>query len=131
MRQIHLWVGTYIQDGSQWFNAAFGFTPSGGAHQYRKINLATHERGTISPGSDLPVFELQVPEGILKVGVQICREIRYPEQWGWLAQQGAQAILHLNNAVGDHPLPTGLAQPPDQPRGLESALCDQRQQCRA
>jgi len=100
-RQFHLWVGTCIPDGSQWFNAALGFTPSGGAHQYRKINLANHERGAISPGSDLPVFDLEMPEGILKVGVQICREIRYPEQWGWLARQGAQVILHLNNAVGD------------------------------
>jgi predicted amidohydrolase/predicted RNA methylase len=100
-RQIHLWVGAFIPDGSQWFNAAFGFTPSGGAHQYRKINLANHERGVISPGSDLPVFELKMPDGILKVGLQICREIRYPEQWGWLARRGAQVILHLNNAVDD------------------------------
>jgi predicted amidohydrolase len=100
-RGIYLWVGTCILDGSQWFNAALGFTPNGGAYQYRKINLATHERGILSPGSDLPVFELEVPDGIIKVGVQICREIRYPEQWGWLARQGAQVIFHLNNAVND------------------------------
>jgi predicted amidohydrolase len=100
-RGIYLWVGTCILDGSQWFNAALGFTPNGGAHQYRKINLATHERGTIIPGSELPVFELELPDGIMKVGVQICREIRYPEQWGWLARQGAQVIFHLNNAVND------------------------------
>lgn len=100
-RGIHLWVGTLIQDGSEWYNAAIGFTPSGGAFQYRKINLAHHERGIITPGSDLPVFELEMSDGIVKVGVQICRELRYPEQWGWLAQQGAQVIIHLNNAVKD------------------------------
>jgi predicted amidohydrolase len=33
--------------------------------------------------------------------VQICRELRFPEQWGWLARQGAQVILHLNNAIGN------------------------------
>jgi len=99
---VHLWVGTLILEGNQWYNAAFGFTPSGGAFQYRKINLATHERGLLTPGADLPVFELEMADRILKVGVQICREVRYPEQWGWLARQGAQVLLHLNNAVG-HP----------------------------
>ena len=99
--KLHLWIGTYIKDASQWFNAAYGFTPNGGAHQYRKVNLATHERKMISPGSDLPVFDLEVDGGSLKIGVQICREIRFPEQWGWLARQGVQLFLHLNNAVND------------------------------
>jgi hypothetical protein len=53
----------------------------------------------LSPGADLPVFELETPGSTLKVGVQICREIRFPEQWGWLARQGAQVFLHINNAV--------------------------------
>jgi predicted amidohydrolase len=100
-RGIHLWVGSLIRDGNEWYNAALGFTPNGGAFQYRKINLAHHERGILTPGSDLPIFELEIPDGIVKVGVQICRELRYPEQWGWLARLGAQVILHLNNAVKD------------------------------
>ena len=100
-RGIHLWVGSLIRDGMAWYNAAFGFTPSGGAFQYRKINLAHHERGILTPGSDLPVFELEMPGGVVKVGVQICRELRYPEQWGWLARQGVQVFLHLNNAVNN------------------------------
>jgi len=98
---IHLWVGSLIPADGFWFNAALGFTPTGGAYQYRKINLANHERGVITPGSDLPVFDLLLDEGPLTVGAQICREIRYPEQWGWLARQGAQVLLHLNNAVND------------------------------
>jgi len=100
-RGIYLWVGSLLPDGEQWFNAALGFTPGGGAYQYRKINLATHERGVLSPGADLPVFELETPGGSVNVGVQICREIRFPEQWGWLARQGAQVFLHLNNAVNE------------------------------
>ena len=100
-RKIHLWVGSCIQEFGNWFNSAIGFTPAGIIHRYAKINLANHERGVITPGSDLPVFELINPNGIVKVGVQICREIRYPEQWGWLARQGAQVILHLNNAIND------------------------------
>jgi predicted amidohydrolase/precorrin-6B methylase 2 len=105
-RGIHLWVGSYYREQGLWFNAAFGFTPNGGAHQYRKVNLATTERGVITPGSGLPVFELETVAGVVKVGVQICREIRYPEQWGWLARQGAEVFLHLNNATdNEHQLP--------------------------
>jgi len=47
------------------------------------------------------VFELNTPEGKIRAGIQICRELRFPEQWGWLARGGAQIILHLNNAIGD------------------------------
>jgi len=98
---IHIWVGSCMFDGDRWTNAALGFTPVGGLYKYHKINLAEHERGTISAGADLPVFELAIPEGILKVGIQICREIRFAEQWSWLARQGAQLLIHINNAVND------------------------------
>ena len=134
-RKIHLWVGACIHIAGQWFNAAYGFSPDGKPQVYHKINLATHERGFLTAGSDLPVFELTTagaspsPEprapraasaqggvGVggtgaspspwgtanLQVGVQICRELRFPEQWGWLARRGAQIFLHLNNAI-DNP----------------------------
>jgi predicted amidohydrolase len=35
------------------------------------------------------------------VGIQMCRELRFPEQWASLARSGAQVILHLNNANGE------------------------------
>ena len=98
-KDTHMWVGSYVHEGEQWYNIALGFTPNGRIHRYRKINLAEHERSTISPGDDLPVFKLSTPEGELKIGVQICREIRFPEQWGWLARKGAQVIIHINNAT--------------------------------
>lgn len=98
-RKLNLWVGTVIPEGESWFNAAYGFTPQGETHIYRKTNLAHHERGFIIPGNELPVFTLNTPRGYFKAGVQICREIRYPEQWGLLARRGAQIILHLNNAI--------------------------------
>ena len=67
---------------------------------YRKLNLANHERGILTAGHELSVFDLYTTEGAVPVGVQICRELRFPEQWLWLARQGAQFFLHLNNAVG-------------------------------
>jgi predicted amidohydrolase len=103
-RRIHLWVGSCIQQAGQWFNAAYGFSPDGDIQIYHKINLANHERGVFTAGSSLPVFELPFQDGTVQVGVQMCRELRYPEQWGWLARRGAQVFIHLNNAVGNESL---------------------------
>ena len=99
-RGIYIWAGAcYFEDGD-WYNTTFGFTPAGKTYRYNKINLATHERGAMKPGSDLPVFDVDIGQGVVKVGVQMCRELRFPEQWGWLVQNGAQVFLHLNNALG-------------------------------
>ncbi|MBI5300682.1 MAG: carbon-nitrogen hydrolase family protein [Chloroflexi bacterium] len=99
-RKISLWVGACYQKDGHWFNAAWGFNPDGQSYVYHKINLATHERGTFTAGTDLPVFKINMPNGVVTLGVQLCRELRFPEQWGWLARNGAQVILHLNNAIG-------------------------------
>jgi predicted amidohydrolase len=99
-RKINIWVGACVNIEGAWFNTAQGFLSDGQVHIYHKINLATHERGVFSMGNHLPVFELNTPEGKIKVGIQICRELRFPEQWGWLARRGAQILLHLNNAIG-------------------------------
>ncbi len=100
-RKVNLWAGSCINRDNQWFNAAYGFSADGQINVYYKINLANHERGVFSAGNRLPIFELNLPEGKVSIGVQICRELRYPEQWSWLARRGAQVILHLNNAIGD------------------------------
>jgi predicted amidohydrolase len=102
-RKITVWAGSCIQQDGQWFNAAYGFMPDGHSHVYHKINLATHERGTFTAGDSLPTFKIDTGEGTVIVGVQICRELRFPEQWGLLARRGAQLFIHLNNAIGaDH-----------------------------
>jgi predicted amidohydrolase len=100
-RGINLWVGACVQRDACWYNVAFGLTQHGTVHEYQKVNLATHERGTFTAGDTLPIFELGFPAGQVRIGVQLCRELRYPEQWGWLARKGGQVILHLNNAQGN------------------------------
>lgn len=100
-QKINIWVGACMNVDGKWFNTAYGFTADGNAHMYRKINLANQERGAFSVGDHLPTFDVNTPEGTVKIGIQICRELRFPEQWGWLARCGAQVILHLNNAVGE------------------------------
>ena len=44
--------------------------------------------------SVLPVFRV----GEWKVGLQICFDMRFPENWRILRRQGAELILHLSNA---------------------------------
>ena len=100
-RKINVWVGACMSIDDKWFNTAHGFSANGKTHIYHKINLAHHERGAFSTGNTLPVFEIDTPDGNVMIGIQICRELRFPEQWGWLARCGAQVILHLNNAVGE------------------------------
>jgi omega-amidase len=62
---------------------------------YRKRNLAHMERPLFAAGVDLPVFI----SGQTQVGVQLCRELRFPEQWISLAHGGAEIFVHPNNGV--------------------------------
>jgi hypothetical protein len=66
---------------------------------YRKANLAMHERGRLAAGPALPTVTVQLPAGHVRAGVQLCREIRFPEQWACLAPQGAQLLIYLTYAV--------------------------------
>lgn len=98
---IHLIVGACIEIDGAWRNAAFYLGPQGERWRYDKINLAMSERGDFVPGDRLPVLDILVGGRPVRIGVQMCREIRYPEQWRILARQGAQIIAYVNNAVGN------------------------------
>jgi predicted amidohydrolase len=99
-KQIHLIAGACIHDSDAWRNASLYFGPRGERHRYDKINLAQSERGTFTPGDTLPVFDIEIADTPVRLGIQMCREIRYPEQWRALAAQGAQIIAYPNNAIG-------------------------------
>lgn len=99
-KRIHLVVGACINEAGAWRNSSFYFGPDGARFRYDKINLAQSERGTFTPGQRLPVFDIDIAGVPVRIGVQMCREIRYPEQWRVLASQGAQVIAYVNNAVG-------------------------------
>lgn len=98
-RGIHLFCGSLLFEDGAWWNAALCLSPDGTRRTYRKVNLATHERGRLAAGSELPVLPLRLDGGSLAVGVQLCREIVFPEQWRYLAEAGAQAFVYLTNAV--------------------------------
>jgi predicted amidohydrolase len=100
-RHLHLVIGSCIQELGNWYNATLYFGPDKEFYVYRKINLATSERGFFKPGDELPVFSVLIRGLTVSLGIQMCREIRYPEQWRYLAYKGVQVFAFLNNAVGD------------------------------
>jgi predicted amidohydrolase len=96
---VHLFCGSLLREEGAWWNAAIYLSPDGTRRTYRKVNLATHERGRLAAGTELPVLPLRLDGGSLGVGVQLCREIVFPEQWQYLAGAGAQVFVYLTNAV--------------------------------
>lgn len=98
-RKIHIIFGSCIYENSNWFNTAIGYSYCNDDFMYKKVNLATHERGVFKAGNELPVFKIKVKGETLKLGIQLCREARYPEQWKLLAMNGAQIFIYLTNAI--------------------------------
>jgi predicted amidohydrolase len=100
-RGVNLWLGVCRRVDGTWSNEALGLLGDGTRLTYRKVNLSTAERPFFRAGDDLPVFEMPIASDSVRVGVQLCRELRYPEQWRSLAERGARLMLHLNHGVGD------------------------------
>lgn len=98
-KNVHLFCGTLLYDHEAWSNAVLYFSPEGEHHVYRKVNLATHERSQLVAGSVLPLFNLKFDEESVMASPQLCREIRFPDQWHCLAREGAQLFVYLAHAA--------------------------------
>jgi predicted amidohydrolase len=90
-----------------WCNAVIYLSPVGTRWTYRKINLATHERGRLAAGSALPTLPLHINGRTLVIAAQLCREILFPEQWQHLAVAGAQVFVYLTHAA-NREVPIGV-----------------------
>ncbi len=101
-KHVHLVVGSCLFEDDAWWNTGIYFSPQGKRFVYRKVNLAIHEQTHFSAGSELPVFPIQCKEGKVNIGIQLCREIRFPEQWQALVMQGADLLIYLTNATNPH-----------------------------
>lgn len=100
-KELYIWFGSLWNKDIRWYNMTFGLTPTGQRFTYRKVNLANVERGVITQGDSLSVHNVNTIHGEVPVGIQICRELRHPEQWRWLAVKGAQVFLHTAFAIND------------------------------
>lgn len=102
-RNVHVFVGACREDERGWRNQAHYLAPTGERGVYNKANLATHERGHLIPGDRLPLFHLQLPEGTLRVAVQLCRELRFPDPWRVLSEAGADLFVYMTHLIEDEP----------------------------
>jgi predicted amidohydrolase len=92
-----LWLalGTTRREGDVWFNAAFLHSPAGATLLcYDKTHLMPEEVGLFTLEDALPVAKA----GEWTVGIQICFDMRFPENWRILRRKGAELVLHLSNA---------------------------------
>ena len=96
---VSLVIGACVLDEGHWRNRSYLLQAGKPAQHYDKVNLAVSEQGVFTPGVSFPVFDLETSVGVVRLGIQMCREIRYPEQWRVLAQKGAQLIAYPNNAI--------------------------------
>lgn len=121
--RVHVLCGSLLPEPHGWSNAGIYFGPAGERWIYRKVNLATHERGRLSAGASLPLLRLTPAErpdsarpaaamapaqrAPLTIGVQLCRELKYPEQWHVLARSGARLLAYLTYAANPQ-IPAGV-----------------------
>ncbi|MGL5076546.1 MAG: carbon-nitrogen hydrolase family protein, partial [Waterburya sp.] len=98
---IHLIFGSCLLENGEWYNAGIYYGRRQKQFIYRKVNLATSERTRFTAGSRLSLVEIDINGRSIKLGIQLCREIRFPEQWQYLARKGAEVFVYLTNAVGD------------------------------
>jgi predicted amidohydrolase len=92
-RQHGIWVivGCDAWDDGAWVNRLYAFAPTGElAAHYDKVHLTADDARCYRPGKRDVVFELH---GI-RVGLQICYDVRFPEGYRSLLDQGAQLVLH-------------------------------------
>ncbi len=91
---IHLLMGSLVlREGDNLFNAALLLGPDGGIMgQYRKIHLfgyQSDERKLLTPGEKPVVVDL--PWG--KTGITTCYDLRFPELYRLMVDQGASFFL--------------------------------------
>jgi predicted amidohydrolase len=75
--------------------SAVVLSAGGEVRWYDKNTLSAVDSRHFVAGDRLSTFQV---DGV-KFGVQICWELLFPRQWAQLKRDGAQIVLHVNNAV--------------------------------
>lgn len=91
-RNAHVYIiGCLIEkDMADVYDTAVVIGPNGIIGKYRKIQLWDLESTRFKGGQELPVFNI----GIIKIGIQICYEIGFPEGTRSLTLKGADLIIY-------------------------------------
>ena len=97
--QTSIIAGIAERDKNRTYNSAVVIGPNGYQGKYRKIHLFGTEKNCFDKGNlPLKVFDI----GIVRVGVMICFDWRFPETARTLALGQADLIAHPSNLVLPH-----------------------------
>jgi len=94
-RRCHCLFGTATFAGGMWYNSVILQSYTGEQQVYSKVEVSNLDRRHFAPGRDISVYTVA---GV-RLGVQVCRELVFPEPWLKLRRQGAQIVFHINNAI--------------------------------
>jgi predicted amidohydrolase len=90
-------VGSDAWEDGAWFNRLYAFTPAGKlAAYYDKVHLTSDDGRYYRRGRRDVSFDL---EGV-RVGLQICYDVRFPEGYRSLLDQGVRLVLQGFCAAG-------------------------------
>lgn len=93
-KKLNCLIGSVYKVDNQWYNATIFISPNQKI-VYRKVNLSTLDRNHFSAGNELKIYN----ENSVSFGIQMCRELVFPEQWKLLKKANAQIIFHINNSI--------------------------------
>ena len=97
-RQCNCLFGTATFTNGKWQNSVVLLSSSGERYTYHKIGLSALDRKHFTPGAKTTPYSV----GDLKIGIQVCRELLFPQSWIDLKTEGAQVVFHINNAIKPH-----------------------------
>ena len=118
-RELHLAIVSTValREGDRVFNAGLIHDREGAlVGCYRKVHLPPGECDVATPGDDFPVFEV----GSLRIGMQICHDLSFPEGSRILAIKGADVIFWPNMWGG---MPEEHTDVIMKTRAIENGLC--------
>ena len=93
-KSVNVIFGTAYYE-NDWYNSSIYIDKIGNTSIYHKNNLANLDRKCFKQGNKLDIFNAED----LSFGIQMCRELVFPEQWKVLKKKGAQVIFHINNSI--------------------------------
>ena len=99
-RETAIWLvlgtTTYEEDGL--YNTLLLIDDQGYIRaSYSKTQLTGEDAEVYQYGKTIPTFQV----GQMKLGMEICYDIRFPEPWRIQALEGAQVIFHASHAAGN------------------------------
>ncbi len=87
-------IGSALKIDDKWFNCTLFITPNEKLI-YEKNNLSNLDRNHFVSGNELKTYKADD----VNFGIQMCRELVFPEQWKILKKEGAQVFFHTNNSI--------------------------------